>query len=257
LERLRARAGIQAGIQTRARVVSQNNFPMSAGIASSASAFAALTVAGCAALGLSLDAQEMSGLARLESGSASRSLFGGFVQWHAGPDDTSSYAELICDEHHWPALRDVVAIVAPGEKKVSSAEGHLLAATSPFLQARLEQVREHLPDVRDAIKARDLMELGPLIEADALSMHFVMMSSQPPLFYWTPETVRLIKQCETWRDQGLQVYFTIDAGPNVHLICEDYQEAELIDKLYRLDGVQRVLTSAPGAAPRLLSDHLF
>jgi diphosphomevalonate decarboxylase len=253
LGRLRARVGAE----TRARVESENNFPMAAGIASSASAFAALTVAACAALGLQLNATEMSRIARLESGSASRSLFGGFVRWYAGINDSSSYAEQICDEHHWPALRDVVAVVAREKKKVSSADGHLLAGSSPFLRARLDQIEKLLPGVQDAIRARELMELGPLIEADALAMHFVMMSSRPPLFYWTPETVHLIKKCEEWREQGLQVYFTIDAGPNVHLICEDYQEAELVDALRRLDGVEAVLTSGPGGAPRLLDEHLF
>ncbi|MDQ4078692.1 MAG: diphosphomevalonate decarboxylase, partial [Chloroflexota bacterium] len=98
LDRIRA----LAGVETSARVVSENNFPMGTGIASSASAFAALTVAGCAALGLDLDAREMSRVARHASGSASRSLFGGFVYWNAGHDDASSYAEPICDEHHWP-----------------------------------------------------------------------------------------------------------------------------------------------------------
>ncbi|MDQ4077558.1 MAG: diphosphomevalonate decarboxylase, partial [Chloroflexota bacterium] len=150
-------------------------------------------------------------------------------------------------------LCDVVAVVAQEEKRVSSAEGHRLATSSPFLEARLEQANMLLSEVREAIVARDLMELGPLIEADALAMHFVMMSSHPRLFYWTPETVMLMKKCQIWREQGLQVYFTIDAGPNVHLICEDYQEAELIDQLHRLDGVQQVLCSRPGSGPKLLN----
>lgn len=245
LDRLRA----LAGVTTRASVVSENGFPMAAGIASSASAFAALTVAGCTALGLEYDARHMSRLARLESGSASRSLFGGFVEWHAGHDDESSYAEQICDEHHWPELRDVVAVVAQEAKKVSSAEGHGLAESSPFLQTRLEQVRAQVPRVRAAIKARDLMELGPIIEADALAMHFVMMSSEPPLFYWSPATIQLIKKCHEWREQGLQVFFTIDAGPNVHLICEDYQEAELVAQLERMGEVQQIFRSGPGGGP--------
>jgi diphosphomevalonate decarboxylase len=252
LDRLRQRAGVE----TRARVVSENNFPMGAGIASSASAFAALTVAGATALGLELDAREMSRIARLESGSASRSLFGGFVEWRAGTDDESSYAEPIASENHWE-LRDVVAVVEAGHKAVSSASGHRLAGSSPFLAARLEQVERQLPRVRDAIRVRDLLELGPLIEADALAMHFVMMSSTPPLFYWSPATIELIKRCQEWREQGLQVYFTIDAGPNVHLICEDYQEAELVDQLQRVPGVKQILASGPGAGARLVDQHLF
>ncbi|HEX8680788.1 MAG TPA: diphosphomevalonate decarboxylase [Ardenticatenaceae bacterium] len=253
LSRLRA----LAGVETPARVVSKNNFPMAAGIASSASAFAALTVAASAALGLALDAREMSRLARLESGSASRSLYGGFVEWHGGRDHKSSYAEPIASEKHWPDLRDVVAIVTQERKKVSSAEGHGLAQSSPFLQARLEQVARQLPTVRTSILECDLATLGPIIEADALAMHFVMMSGTPPLFYWSPATIALIKACQEWREQGLQVYFTIDAGPNVHLLCEAHQEAALLDELQRIEGVERVLVSGPGGAPQLLDDHLF
>lgn len=252
LERLRARAGVT----TRARVVSRNNFPMAAGIASSASAFAALTVAANAALGLGMDAREMSRVARLESGSASRSLFGGFVEWHAGKDDESSYAEPLADKNHWD-LRDVVAIVAKERKKVSSAEGHLLAATSPFLEARINSVREQMPLVRQAILERDLQALGPLIEADALAMHFVMMSSTPRLFYWTPQTLHLIKTCLEWREKGLQAYFTIDAGPNVHFICEAEEEAQLCAALRELDGVERIMTSKAGGGPLLLDEHLI
>jgi diphosphomevalonate decarboxylase len=241
----------RAGVTTRARVTSENNFPMAAGIASSASAFAALTVAANAALELGLDTRELSRVARRASGSASRSLYGGFVQWHAGTDDESSYAAPIAPASHW-ALRDVVAVVTPERKKVSSAEGHLLAGRSPFLEARLTQAHALVPKVRDAILARELMELGPLIEADALAMHFVMMSSEPPLFYWSPATINIIKKCHEWREQGLQVYFTIDAGPNVHLICEDYQEAELVTQLRHVGGVEDILTSGAGAGATTL-----
>jgi diphosphomevalonate decarboxylase len=245
LDRLRKRAGIT----TRARIISENNFPMAAGIASSASAFAALTVAANAALGLGLDARQMSRVARCESGSASRSLFGGFVEWQAGHDDESSYAKALASKEHWPELRDVVAIVGQERKKVSSAQGHLLAPTSPFLSSRLEQVRQQLPQVRQAILERDLAKLGPLIEADALAMHFVMMSSTPALFYWSPATLRLIRKCQAWRDEGLQVYFTIDAGPNVHLICESDQEATLRDQLGQVEGVERIMSSGAGEGP--------
>ncbi|MGB0388526.1 MAG: diphosphomevalonate/mevalonate 3,5-bisphosphate decarboxylase family protein, partial [Ardenticatenaceae bacterium] len=183
------------------------------------------------------------------------SLFGGFVEWHAGHDNQSSYAEPIASKEHW-ALRDVVAIVAKERKKVSSAEGHLLAGTSPFLASRIEQVRQQHPQVRQAILERDLLTLGPIIEADALAMHFIMMSSTPRLFYWSPATLHLIKKCLEWREQGLQAYFTIDAGPNVHFICEKEQEAELCQQLRQVDGVERIMSSRPGDGPQLLEEHL-
>ncbi|RIK34303.1 MAG: diphosphomevalonate decarboxylase, partial [Chloroflexi bacterium] len=123
LDRLRA----LAGINYRARVASRNNFPTASGIASSASGFAALTVAGCAALGLKLDATRLSALARLGSGSASRSLFGGFVEWERGDDDATSIAKLLFPPGHW-ALYDLVVVASHAAKSVSSEGGHRLAA---------------------------------------------------------------------------------------------------------------------------------
>lgn len=240
-----------AGVETRARVVSENTFPMGAGIASSASGFAALTVAAAAALGLDLDRRELSRIARLGSGSAARSIDGGFVWWHAGTDHESSFAEQLAPAEHW-ALRDLVAVVATEEKAVGSAEGHRLASTSPFLSARLGEVSRQLPQVRRAILERNLAVLGPIIEADALAMHFVMMSSTPALFYWTPATMRLIHATRQWRAAGLQVYFTIDAGPNVHLICEAADATELERELRALPEVLDVIVAAPG--PGVLVD---
>ena len=243
LDLLRARAGVA----WRARVVSRNTFPMGVGIASSASAFAALTVAAARALGLDMDARELSRLARRGSGSAARSIYGGYVWWHAGRDDASSYAEQLAPPEHW-ALRDVIVIVEREEKAVSSAEGHRLAHTSPFLAARLDLVKANLPRVRQAILARDLATLGPIMEVDALAMHFVMMSSSPPLFYWAPATVEVIKAVHRWRAAGLMVYFTIDAGPNVHLICEE-ERVEEVKRAARDLPCALDLMAAPGPGP--------
>ncbi|MCY4409918.1 MAG: diphosphomevalonate decarboxylase [Caldilineaceae bacterium] len=266
LDRLRA----LAGVSDRAHVVSNNNFPMASGIASSASGFAALTVAAAAALGLQLDAARLSAVARQGSGSASRSLFGGFVEWERGwgegesftcPDatvlDSRSVAHQMYDEGHW-ALRDIIAIVSAGAKKVSSSSGHRLAATSPFNAARTECVSEWLATVRRAVAERDLSLLGPILEADALAMHGVMMTSAPTLLYWQPGTLEVLHAVRTWREEeGVPVYFTIDAGPNVHLICEADTAAEVERRLRGLAAVGRVLTSGPGTGPQLLDGHLF
>ena len=235
----------RAGVPWRARVDSWNTFPMGAGLASSAAAFAALTAAAAAALGLRLSERELSRLARRGSGSAARSIYGGYVWWHAGHDDASSFAEPLAPPEHWN-LRDIVAVVAEEEKAVSSAEGHRLAHTSPFLEARLAQVERLLARVRRAIQQRDLTLLGPCLEADALAMHFVMMSSTPPLFYWAPETVALIKAVHAWRDGGLPVYFTIDAGPNVHLICEVADAERVIARVRALSYVRDIIVAGPG-----------
>ena len=252
LDRLRT----LAGTAPRARVESTNNFPMASGIASSASGFAALTVAGCAALGLTLDATRLSAVARRGSGSASRSLFGGFVEWEMGSDDSSSVAHQLYPAEHW-ALVDVVAVVSAHAKAVSSERGHSFAVTSPLNDGRIASLSCALGEVRDAIALRDIRLLGPIIERDALAMHGVMMTGTPSLLYWQPETLEVIHAVRRWRAQGLLVYFTIDAGPNVHLICERSHAAEVEALARALPGVDLLLSSGPGAAPRLLDSHLF
>jgi diphosphomevalonate decarboxylase len=253
LDRLRA----LAGINYCARVASWNNFPTASGIASSASGFAALTVAGCAALGLDWDATRLSAIARQGSGSASRSLFGGFVEWHKGSGDGDSIARQIYPPDHWD-LRDIVAVVSGEEKKVSSANGHLLALTSPLVEARSIRVTGWLDEVRQALADRNITQLGPAIELDALTMHSVMMTSQPSLLYWQPGTLAILHAVQRWReDDGLPVYFTIDAGPNVHLICEADIAREIESRLAQIDAVESVITSHPGPGPQVMDEHLF
>jgi diphosphomevalonate decarboxylase len=253
LDRLRA----LAGVNDRAHVVSRNNFPMASGIASSASGFAALTVAGAAALGLDLDATRLSALARLGSGSASRSLFGGFVEWERGHDDATSVAHQLHPAAHWQ-LYDLVAVVNSGEKAVSSADGHKLAGASPLNQGRVAYVQQVLPETRAAIAACDLARLGPIIEQDALAMHAVMMTSTPSLFYWQPGTLAVMQAVRLWRERdGLTAYFTIDAGPNVHVLCAAADAPAVEEALATLPAVQRVIVSRPGAEPQFLNEHLF
>lgn len=244
------------GTELRARVVSQTNFPAASGIASSASGFAALTVAACQALDIDLSAESLSRLARLGSGSACRSLFAGFVEWQRGNDDKSSVATQIAGPDQW-ALCDLVAIVSTREKRISSAQGHELAATSPLLQGRLRTLPSALNEVRSAIATRDIERLGLVIEQDAIAMHAVMMTSQPPLYYWNGATIELIQAVHQWREDGMAVYFTIDAGPNVHLICERSTALALESTVTALPYVKKVLLSGPGPAPIMLDKHLF
>ena len=252
LDRVARLAGID---RPPARVASHNNFPMASGIASSASAFAALSVAAAAALGLHLDASALSALARKGSGSASRSLFGGYVEWERGCDDASSIAHPLQPADHW-ALIDLVAVVSTAEKTVSSASGHTLAHTSPLNTARIASLDRALDEVRSALATRNLAELGTAIEQDALAMHAVMMT--PSLLYWQPATLAILQAVRRWRaTEGLSVYFTIDAGPNVHLICEPAAAAAVSSRLQQLDGVQAVLSSGPGAGATLIQEALF
>lgn len=240
-----------ARLELPARVESENNFPMGSGIASSASAFAALSLAGAAAAGLALDETALSRLARRGSGSASRSIPPGYCQWNTGDDETSA-AFSIAPPEHWD-LADVVVVSSQEHKPVGSTGGHALAATSSLQAARVAGTAERLRLCREALLARDLPALGAVIEEDAIIMHAVMMSGHPPLYYWNPTTVTVIQAAQEWRLGGLPVYFTIDAGPNVHLICEAAQAERVAGLARLLPGVQDVLTSRPGGAARLIS----
>lgn len=252
LDRVRARAGIAA----RARVESRNDFPSGAGLASSASGFAALAVASAAAAGLKLDEAALSRLARAGSGSACRSVPAGYVEWQAGVDDASSYAYSIAPPEHWD-LRDLVAIVDAAHKSVGSTQGHALADTSPLQAAHVATIPGRLDAVRAAVLARDFSRLAPVVEDDALAMHAVMMTSAPPLIYWQPATVAIIHAVRAWRAEGLPVCFTIDAGANVHCLCEAAAADEVRRRLTAVAGVQHVLSASPGGATRLVETHLF
>jgi diphosphomevalonate decarboxylase len=241
----------------RARVASCNNFPMASGIASSASGFAALTVAACQALSLDLDATQLSALARLGSGSAARSLFGGYVQWDRGHDHNTSVARMLFPPEHWQ-LYDVVAIVSSAEKKVSSEGGHRFAATSPLNLARVEHVKTLLPVVQGAIAERDLAKLGDPVEWDALAMHAVMQTGTPSLLYWQPGTLEVLQAVRRWRvEEAINAYFTIDAGPNVHVLCAAADAPAIQAHLSALPSVVDVLVSRPGPAPFAVTEHLF
>ena len=247
LDRLRA----LAGVNLRARVETANTFPEGSGIASSASGFAALTVAAAAALGLRLSERELSRLARLGSGSACRSIIGGWAEWLAGTCDEDSYAVQVAPPEHWN-VRDLVAVISAEPKAVPSAKGHERAASSPLFEARLRQVEEALPAVRRAILEREFHALGVLAEADALSMHAIMLTSAPPLLYWLPATVELIRQVWQWRLEGLPCYFTIDAGPNVHVLTLPQAVAHVAERLRALPFVRQVIPCGPGPAPRVI-----
>lgn len=240
----------EAGLKLAARVESESNFPVGSGIASSAAAFAALSVAGAAAAGLQLNEAALSRLARRGSGSASRSVPAGYCQWVTGSDETS-IATSIAPPTHWD-LQDIVVIVSQEHKAVGSTGGHPLAQTSSLQAARVAGAAARLQACRDALLARDLSIMGPVMEEDAVMMHAVMMTSHPPLFYWSPATMAIIQATQQWRDEGLEVYFTIDAGPNVHLICRAAQAQAVADAARKIPGVENVLTSGAGGPARLV-----
>jgi diphosphomevalonate decarboxylase len=250
-----SRVRMLAGIEDRARVASRNDFPAGTGLASSASAFAALSLAAVGAAGLWLDEAALSRLARLGSGSACRSVPAGFALWD-GKDDQTSFARQVAPPEHWD-LCDLVALVSHRHKLVGSHQGHRLASSSPFYRARLAAVPGLLDAVKSGIRQRDLAALGPAIEADALAMHGVMMTSNPSLLYWQPATIAVLQEVRAWQENGLDVYFSMDAGPNVHCFCEAADAGKVEEWLRVLPGVKDVLVSGPGEGVRLIDYHLF
>lgn len=251
LDLIRARAGFGRP----ARVESRNNFPAGAGIASSASAFAALTLAATHAAGLSLSERELTVLARLGSGSAARSIPTGFVELLAEPDTGSdaAYAQSIAPPDHW-ALVDVIAVVSQKHKAVGSTSGHALARTSPLQPARVAGAADRLARCREALLSRNFPVLADIVENDSNLMHAVMMTSTPTLFYWEPITLAIMKSVRRWRaEDHLAVCYTIDAGANVHCLCTAEAAPEVERRLRDNLDVNRLLIAQPGGPARLVN----
>ena len=243
-----------ANITERAEVISENNFPSGAGIASSASAFAALALAGSKAAGLSLSEPELSRVARRGSGSASRSVPGGFVEWQAGASDEDSFAFSIAGPGHWD-LVDCVAIVSAAHKKTGSTEGHAIAHTSPLQAARVADAPRRLEICRKALLERDFKVLASVVELDSDMMHAVMMTSTPALHYWKPASLEVMSCVRQWREEGMQVCYTVDAGPNIHVLCLE-PEAQLVEKRLReIQGVDNVLVARAGGPAEIIENH--
>ena len=240
-----------AGVSIFARIESVNDFPTGAGVASSASGFAALAMAAAGALGLDLSARELSGLARFGSGSACRSIPGGFVEWHTDPESGESFAESIAPADHWQ-LVDCIAILSEGHKTVGSQDGMQVANTSPFQKARVMGSKQRLEICRSAILNRDFDTLAQITELDSNMMHAVMMTSDPPLFYWEPQSLAIMKAVKNWQKDGLQVTYTLDAGPNVHVICTPDALDKVLARLHNFPGVIDVLHGSPGGPARLI-----
>jgi diphosphomevalonate decarboxylase len=256
LESVRAAAGKDLG---PAKVVSRGDFPMAAGLASSAAAFAALAVAGRAAAGLPPEPRAASILARRGSGSACRSVQGGFCEWQRGerPDGEDSFAVQRFDAAHWPDVRMVVAILDRGEKEVKSRDGmkHTVD-TSPYYPAWVQDAERELAHAREHIARRDLQALGELCERNAWRMHATALAADPPLCYLNSATLALIQHLREQRRKGMPVWFTLDAGPNPVLLTDAAHEVAA-EALARACGALDVIRCVPGGDAELKSEHLF
>ena len=236
----------QAGIQDYARIESINHVPTAAGLASSASGLAALAGAASLAAGLDLSETELSRLARRGSGSASRSIYGGFAEWQQGSNDLDSYAVPV-DEADWD-VGMIFIIVDDKRKDISSTEGmRRVVESSPYYEGWVQSTAEDLKEIKDAIAERNFVRMGEIAESSAMKMHALNLSAQPPFNYWSPDSIIAMRKVEELRDLGYPVYFTMDAGPNVKLICKQSQMDEIHELLlkdYRADQLVREIGRA-------------
>ncbi len=245
-----------AGIKTYAKVSSSNNFPSGTGLSSSASGFAALSLSASKAAGLNLSEKELSILARQGSGSACRSIPSGFVEWLDGDTSESSYAVQIFPPDYWDIL-DVVAIVSSGKKDVSTTAGQQTAKSSPFMEKRLTHMKQKNELVKQLIKEKNFTKFGELVESEALELHAIMITQTPPLIYWQPNTILMMKLVQKWRLEGLEAYFTINTGQDVHILVEGKNVESFKKKLEELEEVREIIVNTPGKGTRLSGKHLF
>lgn len=223
-----------------------NNFPTAAGLASSASGIAALAKCLNELCALNLDSKSLSVLARRGSGSASRSILGGFNLWHKGlsGDGSDSYAEQIFNASHWPEFRIIVAIVQTEKKHISSTEAmQITTKTCKTYNNWLTNSGRRINSMIKAIENRDLEAVGELAQVDCLEMHETMRNSSPSINYWTNKTIKIIELVNSLRNNGTQCYFTIDAGPNVKILTLAKYQAKIVGELNSLPEIQQVIAS--------------
>ncbi len=198
---------------------------------------------------MKLGPEELSRIARRGSGSAARSIFGGFVELFAGDGDETSFAQQLAPASHWEMI-DLVVLVDENIKHTGSSHGHSLAPSSPLQQGRVADTPRRLERCRSAIAARDFSALATIVEQDSDMMHGVMMTSEPSLHFWNSGTVEVMALVRKLRKEGVAVCYTIDAGPNVHCLCLPESENKLLDSLHNLPW--KVLRAQPGEAARLV-----
>jgi phosphomevalonate decarboxylase len=252
LERVEAvlnRVRKKAGKEIFFRVESINDFQTNIGLGASSSAFAALALAAVSSLELDLTPAQISTIARVGAGSASRSVTGGFSRWFAGTDDASSYSERIDEELEMGML----AVVIPAFKQTEDA--HKAVTTSPFFQARLDYIQKPLEEMQQAITQRDLKAICELAEMDTMNLHGITMTSVDEMFLWQPETIMVIQMIKGMRQQGKQIYFSIDTGATVYVNFSGV-ETKTVQGWFESEGFKTLaLEVAPGA--HLIEDHLF
>lgn len=245
-----------ANIQMKAKIKTENNFPTGTGLSSSASGFAALTVAAVAASGLKLSEKELSILARLGSGSACRSIPDGFVEWVDGDTSETSFASSLYNPDYWDIV-DVIAIVSNQKKDTPSSMGHALASSSPFFETRKHHMQEKVTLCKTFLAEKDFTKFGELLEAEALELHAIYLTSLPSLIYLLPGSLQVMHMVKKWRQDGIPVYFTLNTGQDIHLICPREYQKKVVDLVETVESVQKTIVNEPAIGTRLISTHLF
>lgn len=241
-----------ADVEDKCIIETSNNFPTGAGLASSASGFSALALGGSKALGLDLSDKQLSQLARSFSGSAARSIFGGFSKMmtqdvaEANPPFGSVYAEPVATADHWP-LSVCVGVVSEKEKDLGSTDGmDLTRLTSPYYEAWLRDNDKDVLEAEQAVLDKDFEKLAIISEQSCLKMHANAMAANPGILYWEGVTVEAIHLIRSLRKQGVPVFFTIDAGPQIKAVCLPEVIAHVEGALQSLDGIKRTITCGLG-----------
>ncbi|MFC4559616.1 diphosphomevalonate decarboxylase [Virgibacillus kekensis] len=245
LDRIRKYAGKP---DLYANVESTNHVPTAAGFASSASGFAALAASAVKALGLKISKEQLSILTRQGSGSACRSVFGGFVEWEKGSleDGSDSYAVQVAPAEHWD-IRVAAVVLSSKEKKVLSREGmKRTVETSPFYSSWVESIPHDLDNIKQGIRTKDFKKVGEIAEANCLKMHATTLAANPPFTYWHDTTMAVMRKVQDLRDKGIPAYFTIDAGPNVKVLYQPENEETIQTTLQEIPGVNDVIVSRTG-----------
>ncbi|GEK27706.1 diphosphomevalonate decarboxylase [Furfurilactobacillus siliginis] len=235
----------EAKITTFAHIETANHVPTAAGLASSASGFAALAGAAAKAAGLSTDRQYLSRLARRGSGSASRSLFGGFVHWHAGHDDASSFAEPLTEKVTWP-IRMIAIVTSRAEKKIGSTNGMQASQSSPYFADWVKTANADISPMTAALFKEDIKSVGEIAEHNAMSMHATTLSAEPPFTYFNSGSLQAMQAVQDLRLTGVNCYYTMDAGPNVKVLCEAADVPAILARLQPLFGSYNLVVAKPG-----------
>lgn len=236
----------QSGLNQFAKVNSINHVPTEAGLASSASAFAALAGAASTAAGMKLSRRDLSRLARRGSGSATRSIYGGLVEWHRGSDDQTSFAEPVVEQVDF-GLEMLAIMINTGKKKITSRSGMQSSVeTSPYYPAWKEVVAHDMVAIKDAIHRQDIRAIGKIAEENSLRMHALTLSADPGFTYFNAETLHAMRVVRDLRKQGLCCYYTMDAGPNVKVIYDRADRQKVLQGLSKDFNRNQLVVSQPG-----------